>query len=314
MSRQIAELYLRGSLINQTMKNLTQEQMNIVEQKLDELLNNSSLRKCREKFCKVLAKTINGDYTDKEVALNDYRIALMRGIIYILYHRPNPEVFNDPKQITKLFKNFAFEYMKQILNENKIPHSKSSVKMKAHPKDLATEHLKIELDQLNIKHQQHGGLIKLDRMTPKVAKRLELLNRKYEQHGIRISLSDSTISIDQDNDSPDRKIETTIQKKIKIKIHDIYTDSEESNNHSNYSVEHAIYKKKETRNISEMGNILPDDVRDLFHALTDDPDGVPANPTHRDLAKYLNITIDEVKSRMKKLKIYSYYYIESEHL
>ena len=62
MSRQLATLHLRGSLINKTMKNLTTLQLKMIENKLEEQLDNKDLIRCRAAFLKALANTIKNDY------------------------------------------------------------------------------------------------------------------------------------------------------------------------------------------------------------------------------------------------------------
>jgi len=86
--RQLPELYLRGSLANITMANLTQDQKTHANTIVDYVTNHPDMRTHKHKVMKKFGVTIGADYADdKESAEQEYRIAVWRGVINLFYHR-----------------------------------------------------------------------------------------------------------------------------------------------------------------------------------------------------------------------------------
>src|SRR4051812_32402114 len=92
--RQMPELFLRGALANQTMRHLTdQERRESQEITLriayQEPENGGVGARTMRTFIQALQKTIRGDYKDdSRNAEVDYVIAVWRGVVQLLYHRP----------------------------------------------------------------------------------------------------------------------------------------------------------------------------------------------------------------------------------
>lgn len=85
--RQMAELYLRGSLANVTMKNLTPEQVIFAEELTCNIAKHPEMRK-HKKIKKVLADTIRADYkSDPESADQEFKIAIWRGVVNLFFHK-----------------------------------------------------------------------------------------------------------------------------------------------------------------------------------------------------------------------------------
>ena len=129
---QLAQLHLRGSLCTKTMKNLTQEQKVEIEKIIDIVMRDPNLQSCKHEFCAALGRTIRNEYANKEVAMQDYRIAILRAAVAAKHgwgtHEPIEEALTDPVQRKKWFQTWAFKYLKQMLRENKIPSYKYSKK------------------------------------------------------------------------------------------------------------------------------------------------------------------------------------------
>lgn len=90
MSRlmQMAELMIRGGIATQTMKNLTPDQMDEINKIVDEVVDYPEIAADRVEMCKQLANTIGGDYrSDKDAAVQEFRIAIWRATVYLLHHR-----------------------------------------------------------------------------------------------------------------------------------------------------------------------------------------------------------------------------------
>jgi hypothetical protein len=120
---QVAKLFLRGSIFNVTLKNLAKEQRDELENVINKVMKDPKLEGCKRAFCRALATTIRNEYTDFEYAEQDYRIAIMKGALQALYgeNRPPIAVLTEPVQRKKWFQTWAFEYIRQILRENKLP-------------------------------------------------------------------------------------------------------------------------------------------------------------------------------------------------
>jgi len=317
MSRQCAAEFLRGSLINVTMKNLVAEEREMAEKKLNELLESPDLTKFREKFCQILSTTIRGDYEDRDICLCDYRLAVYRCIVYILYHKKRSEIFDDRIQLIKLCKTFIMNYMKQILNENRIPYSEQYTKIEGCPCMVAFKHLCSILDQNHIKYVTNYtdsgyningdiGMINL-----KSAKTFGKLIKKYEKHGVKIEINrDKILLITLFNSD---STSNTIKNDLRIKVSSFESNDDENNKTVRYDLEYQITSKDHIDNTDMiyLRNILPNDLITIFDLITNTPEEFVkkygSEPTSKQISEYLNINIDEVKSMKERLK--SYYFV-----
>lgn len=85
--RQMAELYLRGSLANLTMANLTEEEKEHCQQITEYVANHPEMARHRSQVIRELGDTIGADYKDNQAAAADYQIAVWRGVVHLFYHR-----------------------------------------------------------------------------------------------------------------------------------------------------------------------------------------------------------------------------------
>lgn len=86
--RQMPELYLRGSLANITMKNLSGEQQTHVANLIEQICSHPEMQRHRIKVMKELGVTIAADYSDdRQAAEQEYRVAVWRGVVDLFYHR-----------------------------------------------------------------------------------------------------------------------------------------------------------------------------------------------------------------------------------
>lgn len=84
---QVAKLKgIRGSLANQTMKNLSDEEKEIVEKITNQLYDNPLFIADKMEFIKQLRVTIGGEYKEASHAENEFRIALWRAVVHLMYH------------------------------------------------------------------------------------------------------------------------------------------------------------------------------------------------------------------------------------
>jgi len=315
MSRQMPELYLRGAIFNETMKNLSQKQMDAVEEKINILLKTPSLSKSRAKFCQTLAVTIGADYReDKNAALQEYKIALMKAIIYVMYYKPNMQVFDDPIQTRKLFSQFTYSYMKQILNENKIPKSVYNRHIKGEPFSVAHEQIMILLEEEGIFHTSDNidnkfviegdiGIVSL-----RTAKKIGKIKEKYGKMGVVISANIDQIEIEKKKSAP--SIKTKIRSASRIHTVNFEHEKEDNGNELNrHSIEFDISIKRKERSTFDptyMRNMLPNHLTELFDVIMDSPKGLSEEPNKNEIARHLDITINEVNKRLDQMKYYYY--------
>jgi hypothetical protein len=85
--RQLSEVFLRGSLANVTMKNLTPEQQNRIEELMVVVGEHEVLAGHKQEFIYQLGSTIAADYHDNaNAAQEEFQIAVWRGLVHLLYH------------------------------------------------------------------------------------------------------------------------------------------------------------------------------------------------------------------------------------
>jgi len=325
MPIQLAELYLRGSLVSKTWSNLTQEQKTQVEKRLDDLLNNKLLFGCRDKFCQILANTIGGDYKYKEAAINDYMIALTKGIVYILYHKPKPDIFNNNTELVKFFKQFVYQYMRQILNENRIPYSSHTNTFHNSPYIVAHKHIINILKNNNAQYttdETSCDVITINTLKAnnKIKKQILNASKKYRKHNIKITMADDNhIIIKNLSKHNTQKIKLTISSKIKI--------NETSINHETNNIdklmEHKASAFKEANNItndtSRILSFLPDDLHQIYNLIVNTPEDFvnkfnSTTPTRTQMAQYLGVPLSEINNKMDRLKTYYCYYYSNTSL
>lgn len=86
--RQVPKLFLRGSLVNVTMKDINPQERQLVELTFHNLINDPELEESRIKFVKRFNRTIRADYKDDILnSEQDYNIALWRALVDLLASR-----------------------------------------------------------------------------------------------------------------------------------------------------------------------------------------------------------------------------------
>lgn len=313
MSRQMPEFYLRGAIFNKVMKNLTPNQMKEVEDKIEALLQIPSLTKSREKFCQTLANTIGADYReDKNAALQEYRLALLKAVLYILFYKPNRQVFDDPIQTRKLVSQITYNYMKQILNENKIPKSINVKNVNGEPYLVAFKEIENILDREGIFHAnehhetENGYVIEGDIgiIGLKTAQKIGKLKRKYTKLGVKITTSMDRIEVIKEWTSPN--IETRIRSANRIQVINLEHNTDEENDFNRHNIEYRIstHNQDKPSNFDQnyMRKILPSHLVKLFDIIIDN-DNIS---TKSEIARKLNIPVSEASKKLDQLKYYYY--------
>jgi hypothetical protein len=83
---QLPKLYLRGSLANETMANLTKEQREKIDGILMRIINSQSLVTHKQRYTKILRQTIGSDYKSVEAAEQDFMVVVWRGLVMLYCH------------------------------------------------------------------------------------------------------------------------------------------------------------------------------------------------------------------------------------
>lgn len=118
--QQIAKLYIRGRR-DKRIKDLPPAERQEIEDIINLVIKDPNLQNCQREFCNALARTIKNEYTDLEVGRQDFRIAVMRAALAAKEDPSSSSTITDPIQRKKWFQTYVFNYLKQILRENKIP-------------------------------------------------------------------------------------------------------------------------------------------------------------------------------------------------
>lgn len=85
---QLPSLYLRGSMANQTMSGLTEAEIRKVDGIVRMVEDDPCLAGDKHEFIRQLGATIKADYrSDPATALQEYRIAIWRATVQLLFHR-----------------------------------------------------------------------------------------------------------------------------------------------------------------------------------------------------------------------------------
>lgn len=83
---QLPRLYLRGSLANETMVNLTPEQKRKIDDTLSKIIKSQILTSHKQRYSKILRQTIGSDYKSQEAAEQDFLVVVWRGLVMLYYH------------------------------------------------------------------------------------------------------------------------------------------------------------------------------------------------------------------------------------
>jgi hypothetical protein len=229
--QQIAKLCLRGSLVNVTLKNLDEKSREEINEIIQIVEDDPNLQQCKKEFCNALARTIKNEYTDIDVGKQDFRIAVMRAAVQAQLEADKENINTDPVQRKKWYQIWVFNYLRQILRENKIPSIKKIVQEKV---EIEEHILNLILNEIGNKHIvepiQDGFIIKNNTlMIPKVilGNISNIKNKYFNQVEIIVSLREIRIT----RKCQPITVQTTKKQITSLKEHSLNTE-EESLRHS----------------------------------------------------------------------------------
>jgi hypothetical protein len=317
------KLHLRGAL-NHTLKNLTKQQQHKIEQTIQTVTQDPNLQACKREFCKALARTIQNDYKHPEIAEQDYNIAIMKAAVAALYGKnPTPQVITDPTQRKKWFQTWAFNYLRQILRENKPPTIKQQQTTHLPPEQAALNDLTKTIQHIiNTQHnhkyktqlKQHtnpphthpnGYFLPLNHwLYPiQLINDIQTLNTTYLKHGITITITPTGINIQKKGTPTTIKTTQTTTQHIK-------TTNIETHDPGDKPMTTTI---EETDIITTLRQQIPDHIKPILDIYIEDtrPHDFTQKygnkrPATNHVAQYLGLTTREIKQALNTIKNHCY--------
>ena len=346
-SNQLAKLFIRGSLINVTAKNLTENQKQHVVKLMEEAWGDKRLENARHEFCNALDRTIGNEYKNREFAMNEIWITFWRTAVDVLYHSPadkeseayekwlnrKTKVTTDPIVRKKYFQTCMFNYLRQILKENKIPTYRHKHEISGTADHVAVEMVKFYLKNTLSKpitfdvteNNKSGNVVfslDVNMVHVDLMKKIWQLRDEVEDQ-VQIVITDSSIVIIPRGET--KFLSKKVSEKVRIKsisLSGLGGDDESKN--SNFQ-QHCEYKARKKREVELDSMLVRDSIKELERRLSDrnrakEVFGILVNPpqdfldtfyprrkkevrpkeTH--IAKYLGISKNEVSKAMVTIR------------
>jgi hypothetical protein len=236
MAGQIARLFARGSLMNKTARNLTQEEKRRVDELMCKIWEDPALKSQQREFCMALARIIGDEYHRTDSYTRDWKdlgaqmcelsFAFWRACVDVLYHNPKPEVVENQEARRKYFKTHMFNYLRQILNENKKPAHKETKRHTGHVHDITkklilaifsaeTKSIQYELEEDDNTIIFHMNTLVL---ANKLLKKIWHIRDKMAKYGVTVSTYDDAIWIYIDPNAKAAEITLAITNSTWIKF------------------------------------------------------------------------------------------------
>lgn len=337
--QQIAKLYLRGSLCNKTLKGLSEKDRNDLDNIINIVFNDPNLQHCRKEFCNALRRTIKNEYVNQDVGEQDYRIAIMKAAVAAAHgwagKEPALHAIHDPIQRKKWFQTWIFNYLRQILRENKLPIIKSTKNVNL-PADEAAIHaikslieshisqehnyeakrnLKIIYQKLTIYQRTNESKIFYEYSTLPIQFNhdIEELNSMYLNFGVRITCEADGIVVKCDAEEPPL-VEVSMRNDTHVKACCFDADNEDQG-HRRDQLEMSVMTKNPNTAESEellqkLKERLPADAGPILEIYDEDrrPEAFinkfgQGTPKITHIATFLNKSPKEVKRLLGIVKI-----------
>ena len=404
--RQMPKLYLRGSLANITMADLTEPERNKLDDVIKYVCSHPEMAKHKAQIIKQFGVTIGGDYaSDNTTAESEYQIAIWRGAVSLFYHAEysfkcniceslsykttrgknksidrkhvvcpscncsmldglpinyeiyrkrlekenlaplaspidavpgdkkytNPdEVLKDPKQLKKFFGEFAWNYFRQHLKENKRQEHKKTPKLisgRAHyviAEELASvcSMMGIEFNKILVDEQYCFHILAMQ-TPPEFSVEFAKLNKKANQYSVSISIDHNNIIVSAIGHVED--IEALVIKPEHVSFMDNQQCIADEDNNS--TLDQVDYRFVEGQKIMSEDHVAMVEMNDVVHEIRralphgmcrdvydilcqkgniynefSDKFGV-GEPRINHIAEYLGITTRLVNDHKEKIKV-----------
>lgn len=311
---QMPQLYLRGSLCNVTMANLTIDQQSQLSKIVDEIINDPQLQPARYQFKNALRYTIKGDYEIPEAADQEYQIAIWKAAVAAKFgwgtHEPSEEAINDPTQRKKFFQTWVFNYLRQIINENKRLTRKTTKIVEV----SIIEACKIDIvellkDQCKIVKDYSRELeifCDMFMLPSKMIDNLSSIKSKYFTKGIQFIINDDNIIIKNIGETGVEMVEINTT----MPINTISTSSKSKDEDKNSIPELAAVNTNEFDDPETITNFidnLSDDAKLVISVIVNTPEDYIKKygdkPVKKYIAEYLNFNQKQVKEVWSELRM-----------
>lgn len=329
---QVAKLFIRGRG-NYILKNLNESQKEDLNITIDNIIDDPLLQHCKHEFCGALGRTIKNEYCDKDIGLQDYRVAIMRAVVAAKYDKlskATPETLIDPIQRKKWCQTYAFNYLKQILRENKIAGYSKSTPTYIQADDSAIDEIKKMLEEM-IRYEENNinrmmmrksltemkitrnwsTTIQFNQMAFPITLVYKIADiaMAYKKYKLSIMLHTDSITIDPVSDHIPY-IEVFQKKEIHINAVAFDVD-EENDNRDQLEYDASKGKKMQpdffkSETLKELQARIPDDAKDVLSVILEPPHDYVEKYGSRVrkayLAKYLNKNPREIGKILEDIK------------
>jgi hypothetical protein len=201
---QMPGLYLRGSL-KRTMRDVDPEMKAEVEEIISMVYSDPQLQACKIQFKNALRNTIGGDYrSDQESADQEFLVAVWRAAVAAKCgwgkHPASQSTIDDKIQRKKFFQTWVFNYLRQMLLENK----PAIQKIETYDNIPTYEHVKNEIIQSLDGHQRiikeytYGECeisVNTNILPTSIIAKLNVLSEHYCDKNIDITINDDKILV-----------------------------------------------------------------------------------------------------------------------
>lgn len=327
---QIAKLFLRGSLINKTAKNLTPDQKSKVDALIAKITKDPEMQNGIHEFAIALRGTIKNEYNDANACFQEAMITFWRTAVDVLYgkHATDKNLWNTDKIVNcpsslcgcsqtkpmcrkKVFQTWMFNYLKQIIRENTRTSQINKTKINGEIGYVISNIIATTLSNNNIKtnivSQNDKYIIEPTRLTDKIKNKITSINDKYKEVEILITDKNYIEIIVKTN----KMIEVTLRQRSYVKtlsttqLNSYNNDSETrlEEDPTYFNCKRAIKMNNDVTStdlINTISNRLDGKAKLVFEIIVNTPDDYHdkfAQLHKKNIADYLNISkIDVVKA------------------
>lgn len=331
--RQVAKIFLRGRRYTDTMRNLDDGQREQLDGLIRHVNTMPEMQSCKREFCRALARTIRNEYCDPVVAQADFDIAVMKAAVTVLFHDPvKQQVLEDPIQVKKIMSQWVFNYLRQIIRENKIP-AVTDTKMKKVPGETAlrTKICKM-LDEQQIPYDIEEGScliihLNTDRCPHDMLLALNMrLDDVEDRDGVQefidlVGKSGCKLMVQRNKIVIQQQIEMMVpmesRDKTNLKITGFELDDDDNDDEDEgfqHALEHRASRRKPLKdnwdNFKEAERYMPEEALAVYKLMCEPPlEFLEQNNfifdsrySARAIARYLNVREQEIKERMRMIK------------
>lgn len=201
---QMPGLYLRGALKN-TMRDVDPKIKVEIEEIIALVADDPNLQACRIQFKNALKYTIGSDYkSDSDTAEQEFLIAVWRAAVAARCgwgeHPASQQTITDKIQRKKFFQTWVFNYLRQILLENRPAIQKTEVYENVSTYENAKNEIIQSLDssQKIIKEYSYGECelsVNTDLLQSSIIAQINSLSEFYNNKNINITIFKDKITI-----------------------------------------------------------------------------------------------------------------------